>query len=756
MNNIINRNIENLVKQGNLEEALSLAILDLENAKKDGNQLIIAHQYKILGNVNSLIGDFKESLNNYNNALEIFSQLNNLKGISELLGNIGANYQAEAHMLKLHRRFNESNIQIKKALNYQHRAVNVRREILNNYKRQKNDNNIKIVKNNLALSYLNLGGLYRDLNLFFDSIKYQMKALKIFRKNKDKYRECKSLLNIGNIFGNLKNYPCSLNFQIRALKIAINNDFKLELPKIYFNIGLTYQNSLDPKNALNYFLKSINIFYLMLKEFKDVNLRHRFINTFNILPFIINAIQKLRMGNRKFEKFDVSLKKGAIELYTTGNNISPIRNILINTTEEIIVFSDAKELFEFKMENARKIMNHLIKNNELKIDKAIKNILFQQIIVIMVNALEIYLKMRFIELNNKKYSLNLEKLYDFFIHANIRAKSNNEIKEMAINKGLSELEIFIEKGFISFQVWEDIINAYLLGYNIDFNIILPSKSFQDFINKTLILRQKIIHTHFNLPENFKLEFIITVLSLFKEFIEYLHKNSESPDVNINLKYLNFILNHRKYQKLNAKELFDKKIKNIHGILNYIENLVEIGKEDYRFKIIVYQQLLVMLITAFEIYARARFLELEKEFIRKNKEISLQNLFKKFISKRFRSEYIKLLEKKSKQSGKSILFLFIEDRRINFKNWGHFKKVYKVVFGIKVGDIYKGHILEKLQKYFKWRDKIIHSKIDSPTLNFEISPPEDPITLDKDLVRNGKISFQKFINIFHDYTKKLIN
>lgn len=164
----------------------------------------------------------------------------------------------------------------------------------------------------------------------------------------------------------------------------------------------------------------------------------------------------------------------------------------------------------------------------------------------------------------------------------------------------------------------------------------------------------------------------------------------------------------------------------------------------------------MLITAFEIYGRARFLELEKEFIRENKEISLQNLFKKFISKRYRRESIKLLEERSKQSGKSILFLFIEERRINFKNWGQFKEAFKVVFGIKVGDIFKGDFLEKLQKYFKWRNNIIHSKIDSPTLNFEISPPEDPITLDKNLVRNGNLSFQKFINIFHDYTKKIIN
>ncbi|MEE9378600.1 MAG: tetratricopeptide repeat protein, partial [Candidatus Lokiarchaeia archaeon] len=604
--------------------------------------------------------------------------------------------------------------------------------------------------------YLNLGGLYRELNLFIDSIKYQMKALKIFRKNKDKFGECKSLLNIGNIFGNLKNFLCSHNFQFRALKIGIINNYKSELPKIYFDIAQTYQNSLDSKTALTYYLKALNLFYSMLKEFKNVNLMEKFIQTFNILPFIINAIQKLRSGKNKFKKFDNPLEAVTIEFYTKGDNISPIRNILIKASEEILVISDAKELFDFKMENAEIIMNHLFKNDELKINQPLKDIFFQQIIVIMVNALEIYLKMRFIELNKKKNSLNLKKLYDFFIHANIRTKEITEIKELAIKKGLSEIEVFIEKNDISFQVWDDIINAYLLGYNIDFNKILPSKSFQDFINKTLILRQKIIHTHFNLPENFKFEFIIAAFSLFKESIEYIHQNSKSNDVNIDLKYLNFILNHIKYQKLNAKELFDKKIRNIDEILNYVENLVKNGTEDYRFKIIFYRQLLVMLITAFEIFSRTRFIELEEEFFRKNKEISLQNLFKKFISKRYRSEYSKILEKKSKKSGKSILLLLIEDRRINFKNWDHFKNAFKVAFGIKVGDIFKGHILDDFQKKFRWRNKIIHSKIESPTLNFEISPPEDPITVNKDLVRNATLDFQKFINNFHDYTKKLIS
>lgn len=756
INSDLNKEIKAAFMSGKFEKALHLAQKALLKAKRKGDQISISHQYKILGNIYSRIGDFIKAHEHYLKALNIFRKLNNLKGISDILGNISTNYQSKAYMLKLQGRCNESNKLINESLEFQQKAVNIRKEILNNYIRQKNEKHIEIAEKNLALSYLNLGGLYRELNLFFDSIKCQKKALRIFRKYKDKYRECKSLLNIGNLFGNIMNFPCSLNFQFQALTIAINKNFKEELPKNFFNIGLTYQYLLDPKNTLTYFLKSLNIFYVMLKEFKDVNLKNRFIETFNILPFIINTIRKMRMGNNKFKDFDDPLKKGAIELYTTGNNISPIRNILINTTEETIVVSDAKELFEFKMENASIIINHIIKINDSEADKVIKNLLFQQIIVIIVNALEIYLKMRFVELNNKKFSLNLEKLYDFFIHANIRTKSINEIKELARNKGLPEIEIFIEKDFISFQKWEDINKAYLLGINIDFNKIIPSKSFQDFLRKFLTLRQQIIHTPFTFPENFKLEFINTAFSLFKEFVEYLHKNSKTPDVDVDLKYLNSILNDRESPKLNSKEIFDENIRKIHGILNYTENLFEIGKEDYRFKIIVYQQLIVMLITAFEIYALNRFLELDKESIKRRKKLALLDLYKNFISKRYRDEYIEFIKEKSKQSGKSVLLLLIEDRRINFKNWDHFKKAFKSVFRIKVGNIYKGDILEKIQHYFKWRNKIIHSKIDSPTLNFENSPPEAPITLDYELIDAGLSYMRDFLNTFHKTTVELFD
>ncbi|MEE9378212.1 MAG: tetratricopeptide repeat protein, partial [Candidatus Lokiarchaeia archaeon] len=139
MNNTLNTNIKKLVMQGKLEEALRLGNLALENAKKDGNQLKIAHQYKILGNIHSYIGDFEKALDNNKHALELFIKLNNLKGISDLLGNIGANYQAIAQMLKMQRRFDESKIQNRNALNYQHKAINVRKKILDNCKRRKND-----------------------------------------------------------------------------------------------------------------------------------------------------------------------------------------------------------------------------------------------------------------------------------------------------------------------------------------------------------------------------------------------------------------------------------------------------------------------------------------------------------------------------------------------------------------------------------------------------------------------------------------
>lgn len=752
----LNEKIKENFKQGKFENALHLAQNALEKAKQKGDQILIGHQYKILGNIYSRIGDFEKSHDKYLKALDVFQNLNNLKGISDILGSLGTNFQAKAHILKLQGKFNESHRQINDALNYQQKALNIRREILNNCKTQKNDKHIKIAKNNLALSFLNIAGLYRELNRFNESIKCQMKALEVFRESNDKYRECKSLLNIGNIFGSQKNYKCSLNFQFQALKIAIEKDFREELPKIYLNIGLTYQNLLDPKKALIYFLKSLNIFYLMLKEFNNIRLKNKFVETLNLIPFLINIIRKLRKGANKFKKFDVPLKKLTLEFYTSRNNTSPIRNVLINTTEEILVVSDAIELFEFKIRSVEMIINHLERSDFSKINNDLKDIIYQQIIVILVVAFEVYLKMRFTELNNKNLYVNLNELYNIFIPIYKRRKKIEEIKESSKNKGLFELEVFIDKGYISFQEWEDIIKAYSLGYNIDIKRYIPSKPFQLLIKDILSLRQKIIHMMFNFPKKTELVFFIKIKSLLKNFINNFHNNLTDVKYEIDFDYLNNKLKNIRFQNLESKEFFDLRIENIRNLVNYIESLVSSGNEDYRFKIIIYQQILVSLITAFEVYARNRFIEIHNELIKDANSAKLDDLYKKFISQKKLNEVMQMLREISKKTKKPILLILIENRYIDFKKWTHFKNAYKKAYGLRIGLIYnKSHILDEIQKCFKWRNKIIHSKIDSPVLNFENSPPERPIYLNKELI-NEKISqFTDFLNTFHNYTEKLI-
>lgn len=752
----LNEKIKESFKQGKFENALHLAQKALEKAKQKRDQILIGRQYKILGNVYSRIGDFEKSHDKYLKALNIFQNLNNLKGISDILGNLSANFQAKAHILKQQGRFTESQEPINFALSYQQKALNIRREILNNCIAQKNDKHIKSTKISLALSFMNIGGLYRELNRFDESIKYQMKALKVFRENNDKYRECKSLLNIGNIYGNLKNYKCSLNFHFQALKIAIEKNIREELPKIYLNIGFTYQYSLNPKNALIYFLKSLNIFYLMLKEFSDVHLRNKFVETFNFVPFLINTIRKLRRGANTFKEFDDPLKKISLEFYTSENNTSPIRNVLVNTTEEILVISDAIELFEFKIGNVEMIINHLKRSSFSKINDNLKEIFYQQIIVILVIAFEVYLKMRFTELNNKNLVVNLNELYNNFIPIYERQKIIEEIKDSSKNKGLFELEVFINKNYISFQEWEEINKAYSLGYNIDIKSYLPSETLQLLVKDILNLRQKIIHMIFNFPKKTELGFFIKIKSFLKNFINNIHNNLTDVKYEIDFDYLNNTFKNIRFQTLKSKDLFDLRIDNYRKLVNYIESLVSSGNEDYRFKIIIYQQILVALVTTFELYARNRFIEIYNDLIKDTNSADLNGLYEKFISQKKMNVVMKALREISKKTKKPILLILIENRYIDFKKWTHFKNAYKKAYGLSIGLIYnKSHILDEIQKCFKWRNKIIHSKIDSPVLNFENSPPERPIYLDKRLI-NEKISqFTDFLNTFHNSTEKLI-
>lgn len=195
----------------------------------------------------------------------------------------------------------------------------------------------------------------------------------------------------------------------------------------------------------------------------------------------------------------------------------------------------------------------------------------------------------------------------------------------------------------------------------------------------------------------------------------------------------------------AKEIFDFQIEKVRIL---IENC---KKGDFLFESTLAQQIIVMLTTAFEVYARTRFVELEKE----GKAVNMEGLYDRFIPKRYKEQFKKEIKETTSKRGKTELEVFIERRSVNFQDWDSFKDAYNKGYGLKIGEIgIPNEILVEVQKFIKWRHKIIHLKGDQTMINFEEVPPAEPIFTNKDLAEKGLFIFQKFINELHENTSKL--
>ena len=285
------------------------------------------------------------------------------------------------------------------------------------------------------------------------------------------------------------------------------------------------------------------------------------------------------------------------------------------------------------------------------------------------------------------------------------------------------------------------------------NKFIPNQ-YKEILLKLFHLRQQIVHLNRKLKNKNYSKKILNLVKTVNKTVNYLHKTEQLNSKKDILSKID-ILKEKRARSQNSKRIFDEKIKNVEMLLNQV-GMIKKSNINYRFKVIIYQQLIVMTVSAFEIYGRKRFLELEKSFREKGKIIDYDSIFKRFFSQKERISQKKRIIKKSEESRKSIFQILIEERIVNFQNWNHFKRAYNKAFGIVMGKIYEEtHIFEEMQNFFEWRNIVIHSKIDSPVLNFATSPPDDPIYLNKEILEKRISDFKDVINIIHNFSKNLL-
>lgn len=162
--------------------------------------------------------------------------------------------------------------------------------------------------------------------------------------------------------------------------------------------------------------------------------------------------------------------------------------------------------------------------------------------------------------------------------------------------------------------------------------------------------------------------------------------------------------------------------------------------------------IALLVTGFEAYGKTRFVELEQEGIQAN----ATELVSAFYPKReIEAGIYELLQDEAREGGISLIQHLISRNLINFQSFKTTKLAYGKTYGIRFGELgMPSQDLDRLQKFIRYRHKIVHVSPMLGMLNQERVPPEEPEFPKRETANEAIQRFTEFIERLHDATLRL--
>jgi hypothetical protein len=183
-------------------------------------------------------------------------------------------------------------------------------------------------------------------------------------------------------------------------------------------------------------------------------------------------------------------------------------------------------------------------------------------------------------------------------------------------------------------------------------------------------------------------------------------------------------------------------------------LLETGtsSEGYMYEVVVSNLTLTVLVTGFEAYLKNRFLELEQEGISSDVNAIIKEFYPK---EEIMIGIERMLELEAKNEGKSLLEHVVGKGVINFQNYKKAKAAFNKGYSVKFGELeVSSYVLTDLQRYIRYRHKIVHVSASLSMLNQEKSPPDEPVHSKKEMAFEAKCCFCEFIEALHRATLHL--
>ncbi|MCZ8248052.1 tetratricopeptide repeat protein [Microcystis sp. LE19-195.1E] len=215
------------IKDADLEKSAEklLVLMEAEKQRKEADKLFEqgAQQYKI--------SQFREALQSWEKALQIYQEIKNRQGEAASLDNLGSAYLSLG--------------QYQEAIDLHKKSLVINREIVN---RQGEANSLN-----------NLGNAYQSRGEYQTANDYHQQSLNIRREIKDRQGEAASLNNLGNAYQSRGEYQTAINYHQQSLAITRELDDRSGEAKALNNLGVDYRLLGQYQKAINYHQQSLEI-----------------------------------------------------------------------------------------------------------------------------------------------------------------------------------------------------------------------------------------------------------------------------------------------------------------------------------------------------------------------------------------------------------------------------------------------------------------------------------------------------------------
>ena len=223
------------------------------------------------------VSQFRESLQSWEKALQIYREIKNRQGEAVSLGNLGNAYHSLGQYAKAIE-YHQESLKIKeefkeKEIDCQDPLIKM---ILCPFLTISGGTTQNSIRQGVAASFVSLGNAYYALGQYEKAIDYYQRSLDLSKKINDRQGEANSLGNLGVVYQSLGQYKKAIDYHQKSLDIKKEiSDRQGEVASLG-NLGNAYYSLEQYQKAIDYYQRSLDLS-------KEINDRQGEANSLNNL-----------------------------------------------------------------------------------------------------------------------------------------------------------------------------------------------------------------------------------------------------------------------------------------------------------------------------------------------------------------------------------------------------------------------------------------------------------------------------------------